>query len=750
MTNAPAPLGSHFGENPQTLATRHKPSSQPPSDEPDLSHLTPEERRIIEDVLNRQKQEEIKDAELIKKTSTVVSTTPSRSSVPPTSAQTVPASTSGGTAAVASKQSAAALPHNGGVNNPPKSTSGFAAALTGAFNAVTAEPAFEGLLDNVCQICRKTKFADGLGHACTTCRRKTCTRCGYQMNTDVNQVKWTCKECAQSNPSGQTNPTQSQLLEQTTSGSAVSGQKTAGRFASGLLDLFGGQKPAIPAPDQKQSLHTEKKRQLPQIGSVDRRSAREFDYSAPNLVPPSAGRVMPHLPPSRRLSSAEEYGTISNERYANSEFRDPEQGYYSQQYERPYYGEQFQRSGYQSSPRTARYGRRSGASDRRYPGYPNVNTSRLDPYYYADSLTSDRSESPARSMGGWSSSGYRRPSPAPMAYTGRSDSEYDAERYQYSTQAYPPRSLRPRRYHSPSLVEGGYPEYETDRQEYKFSPIPPSYGMDSSAAPPEFQSPSFSSSEADEVGGIRSDEMVYPEDEVITASTSRKRRNLPDYYSDSPRSAATTFEGEYPSRNAPTIQRPVEEYAYSDPSQLDRKSEHPMSRRFLTPIQAYDSDNLEEFSDQGPVVEEYEGGLSSGDGMPYLNTEQRPRRIPPEIVQSRTSQSATWNPSADGKRLISRMILRKRTDLGLGDGGTILGLKISGGRPTPSGVLGAFITRIKDGSLADVVGQLKPGDEVLEWNGHPLRNLSAEEVSDVLYRTKDALEVELLVQRNRK
>ncbi|KAM3176596.1 hypothetical protein ACTXT7_006217 [Hymenolepis weldensis] len=32
--------------------------------QPDLSHLTPEERRIIEDVINRQRQEELIDREL--------------------------------------------------------------------------------------------------------------------------------------------------------------------------------------------------------------------------------------------------------------------------------------------------------------------------------------------------------------------------------------------------------------------------------------------------------------------------------------------------------------------------------------------------------------------------------------------------------------------------------------------------------------------------------------------------------------
>lgn len=37
------------------------------------------------------------------------------------------------------------------------------------------------------------------------------------------------------------------------------------------------------------------------------------------------------------------------------------------------------------------------------------------------------------------------------------------------------------------------------------------------------------------------------------------------------------------------------------------------------------------------------------------------------------------------------------------------GLKVTGGKMTPSGVLGAFITKVKRGSIADVAGQLKSG-----------------------------------------
>ena len=60
----------------------------------------------------------------------------------------------------------------------------------------------------------------------------------------------------------------------------------------------------------------------------------------------------------------------------------------------------------------------------------------------------------------------------------------------------------------------------------------------------------------------------------------------------------------------------------------------------------------------------------------------------------------------------------------------------------------AFITKVKRGSIADTVGQLKPGDEVLEWNGRSLRGLTLEQVSEIILETKQDPQVELIVERN--
>lgn len=85
--------------------------------------------------------------------------------------------------------------------------------------------------------------------------------------------------------------------------------------------------------------------------------------------------------------------------------------------------------------------------------------------------------------------------------------------------------------------------------------------------------------------------------------------------------------------------------------------------------------------------------------------------------------------------------------------------------------IGAIIERVKKGSIADLEGQLKPGncpdpvrgvggrchphphayavagDEVLEWNGRVLQGLTHQEVQDIIAESKQEPQVELMVCR---
>ncbi|XP_042289341.1 regulating synaptic membrane exocytosis protein 1-like isoform X17 [Thunnus maccoyii] len=107
----------------------------------------------------------------------------------------------------------------------------------------------------------------------------------------------------------------------------------------------------------------------------------------------------------------------------------------------------------------------------------------------------------------------------------------------------------------------------------------------------------------------------------------------------------------------------------------------------------------------------------------------------------------TWQPSKEGDHLIGRITLSKRSATMPKEAGALLGLKVVGGRITESGRLGAFITKVKKGSLADVVGHLRAGDEVLQWNGKLLPGATMKEVYNIILESQAEPQVELVVSR---
>ena len=109
----------------------------------------------------------------------------------------------------------------------------------------------------------------------------------------------------------------------------------------------------------------------------------------------------------------------------------------------------------------------------------------------------------------------------------------------------------------------------------------------------------------------------------------------------------------------------------------------------------------------------------------------------------------TWKVSNDGTILIGHMILKKsfRSEPFVGSSAAILGLRVVGGQITEAGTIGAVIEKVKKGSIADAIGKLRPGDEVLEWNGRSLQGLTFEEVYDIIAESRHDPQIELIVCR---
>ena len=50
-------------------------------------------------------------------------------------------------------------------------------------------------LDSTCQICLRTKFADGVGHTCNYCSIRCCAKCGGKVTLRSTKVIWVCILC---------------------------------------------------------------------------------------------------------------------------------------------------------------------------------------------------------------------------------------------------------------------------------------------------------------------------------------------------------------------------------------------------------------------------------------------------------------------------------------------------------------------------------------------------------------------------
>uniref|UniRef100_A0A1A9VQT9 Regulating synaptic membrane exocytosis protein 2 n=1 Tax=Glossina austeni TaxID=7395 RepID=A0A1A9VQT9_GLOAU len=83
----------------------------------------------------------------------------------------------------------------------------------------------------------------------------------------------------------------------------------------------------------------------------------------------------------------------------------------------------------------------------------------------------------------------------------------------------------------------------------------------------------------------------------------------------------------------------------------------------------------------------------------------------------------------------------------------MLGLKVLGGQAVDinsdsgSSTLAAIVDTVKHGSVADTDGHIKPGDEIIKWNGYCLQNKSANEVYEIIAESHSECQIELVVGR---
>ncbi|XP_037389914.1 regulating synaptic membrane exocytosis protein 2 isoform X39 [Pygocentrus nattereri] len=621
-------------------------------DMPDLSHLTEEERRIILDVMDRQRREEEKEQSMLKKLHQQFESYKDQVKKMADESQTAPEQKG---------------------------------------DAPT------------CGICHKTKFADGCGHLCSYCQTKFCARCGGRVSLRSNKVMWVCNLCRK----------QQEIL--TKSGAwFYSGSGAA--LPPGASDLRGvSRRRHEEAPQEKKAKLQE----------------------APLLYqgPPGDRSRAPGLSRQHSLDNGSglKPGDIAADRKRSpSASRDPNQKY-DQREER---AEPSQYApGEAGMPRSpSDYG--AGERQRR-GGY--------SPYEDAESA---RGAYRAR-RGGWHSQEEYPPEPG-FIPDGPLLSEHELQRQrqeEYQTRyrsdpnlaRYP---VKPQPYEEQMRMHA---EMSRFRHERRHSDVSLAYTeMDDRLGPPlrphyppgpghphhTHRTSNHSPPAGGGPVGVEPPPLRRSQQHLEPGSAVRKSKRE--------KMESMLRNDSLSSDQSESVRPPPPKPHKSKRGGKMRQVSLSSSEEELATTPEYTS--CEDVEIESESVSE-KGDLDGHwwDHATWHSSD----------TSSMSLHPVTWQPSKDGDRLIGRILLNKRLKDGSvpRDSGALLGLKVVGGKMTESGRLCAFITKVRKGSLADTVGHLRPGDQVLEWNGRNLQGATFKEVYNIILESKPEPQVELVVSR---
>ncbi|XP_040329840.1 regulating synaptic membrane exocytosis protein 1 isoform X13 [Herpailurus yagouaroundi] len=679
------------------------PTVPPPMQElPDLSHLTEEERNIIMAVMDRQKEEEEKEEAMLK---CVV-----RDMAKPAACKT--------------PRNAENQPHQ----PTPRLHQQFESYKEQVRKIGEEARRYQGEHKDdapTCGICHKTKFADGCGHLCSYCRTKFCARCGGRVslrsNNEDKVVMWVCNLCRKQQEiltksgawffgSGAQQPSQDGTLSDTATGagSEVPREKKArlqerSRSQTPLSTAAASSQDTAPPsaqPDRSKGAESSQQALGPEQKQVSSRSRSE---------PPRERKKTPGLSEQngkgaqkserKRVPKSSvqpgEGAAEERERKERRESRRLEKGR-SQDYpdvpekreDRKAVDDEKQRK---EEEYQTRY--RSDPNLARYPVKPPPEEQQMRMHARVSRARHERRHSdvalPRTEAGAAppdAKAGKRAPPPA---------------------RASPPES--PRAYSAERTAEVRTPGA---KQLANHSPPAPRHGpVPAEALEPKAQEP------------LRKQSRLDPSSAVLIRKSKREK-------------VETMLRNDSLSSDQSESVRP-------SPPKPHRSKRGGKKRQMSVSSSEEEGVSTPEYTSCEDVELESESVSEKGDLDYYW--------LDPATWHSRetspiSSHPVTWQPSKEGDRLIGRVILNKRTTMPK-ESGALLGLKVVGGKMTDLGRLGAFITKVKKGSLADVVGHLRAGDEVLEWNGKPLPGATNEEVYNIILESKSEPQVEIIVSR---
>uniref|UniRef100_A0A674B2K4 Regulating synaptic membrane exocytosis 2 n=1 Tax=Salmo trutta TaxID=8032 RepID=A0A674B2K4_SALTR len=710
------------------------PGAPPPAgalpDLPDLSHLTEDERKIILGVMDRQKKEDEKEQSMLKKLHQQFESYKDQ----------------------VKKMGDDTTPQTGTTGEPQKNPND----------------------SPTCGICHKTKFADGCGHLCSYCQTKFCARCGGRVSLRSNKVMWVCNLCRK----------QQEIL--TKSGAWFYSGATGPR---GVSDGPRGRRHEEAPQEKKAKLQQDLLYQgpledisadrsrplgLPRQGSLNNGSGIT-DYKGKRS--PSASRD-----PNQRYDQREErgqyapgdgtmprspsdYGDGDARRGAPRRYRDAEaaRGEYRGGRGRWHSQEDYpldQDGPYPLDGQPSEYElqrQRQEEYQTRYRSDPNLARYPVKPQPYEEQMRMHAEVGRARHE--------RRHSDVSLAYTEQDEPQGPIRlSRQHLTERRPP------------MV--GQRSYSMDRN----SPTPGGHHRTSNHSPPTpHRSPVLGDRSGDmrrgpgEPIGFRGHDYLDPSSAVRKTKrekmdTMLRNDSLSSDQSESvrpppPKPHKTKKGGKMRQVSLSSSEEElattpeytscedveIESESVSEKGDSQRGKRKTIERAFLSDsthntlserqkkMVRFGGHSLEEDAEWcEPQVKDSGVDTCSSTTLNEDNQHSHSEKHP-----------VTWQPSKDGERLIGRILLNKRMKDGSvpRDSGALLGLKVVGGKMTESGRLCAFITKVRKGSLADTVGHLRPGDQVLEWNGRFLQGATFKEVYNIILESKPEPQVELVVSR---
>ncbi|XP_034619333.1 regulating synaptic membrane exocytosis protein 2 isoform X7 [Trachemys scripta elegans] len=678
-----APVGPRGGPAPP----QPPPPQAPQSEMPDLSHLTEEERKIILAVMERQKKEEEKEQSVLKKLHQQFEMY---------------------------KEQVKKMGEESQQQQEQKS------------DAPT------------CGICHKTKFADGCGHNCSYCQTKFCARCGGRVSLRSNKedkvVMWVCNLCRK----------QQEILTKSGAWFYNSASNTPQQLDQERIRGLRNEE----APQEKKAKLQEQSQYQGPSGDT---STPALDKNRPQVLTRQDsiknGSGVKHQVASDTTSDRKRSPSVSrdqNRRYdqrderdeysqhatsdsamprSPSDYTDRRSQRGSQLYEEPELGD-YRDSNRRSRRHSKEYSveedevqnreeyerqRREEEYQARYRSDPNLARYPVKPQPYEEQMRIHAEVSRARHE--------RRHSDVSLANTELEESRISMLRMERPSRQ---RSISERR----AAMENQR-SYSVERTREAQGPSPNRQRTTNHSPPTPRRSPiPLDRPDMRRTDSLRKQHHLDPSSAVRKTKREKMETMLRNDSLSSDQSESVR----------PPPPKPHKTKKGGKMRQVSLSS----SEEELASTPEYTScDDVEIESES--VSEKGDMDYNWVDHTSWHSSEASPMSLHP----------VTWQPSKDGDRLIGRILLNKRLKDGSvpRDSGALLGLKVVGGKMTETGRLCAFITKVKKGSLADTVGHLRPGDEVLEWNGRLLQGATFEEVYNIILESKPEPQVELVVSR---